>query len=923
MTLDDQEVELLRTRTLWGRELALVRFLTTNELREVPLDQLQSSTLPAMAHYRHRVIATRIRAELCSNERLAPWEASILPLPHQLLALEKVLSGRQVRHLLADEVGMGKTIETGLVIKELKLRGLAKRILVITPLSALEQWRDELQKHFHEDFRIYGSELIGAMAQSFGAVQGDRFINPWTQSDQILVSMDAIKPMESRRGWSMEKLREYNRFRLEAILEAGFDLVVIDECHKVGGSDDLVARYQMAEALCRVSPHVLLLSATPHRGKPDHFRRVLSLLDPDVFAGEGAPPIALLEPYVVRTEKRHAIDFDGKKLFNIRHTERQVVPWTDENHARQKALYNAVCDYVRTGFNQAQASKDRSLGLVMILFQRIASSSTQAIHDALAGRRLRLANRPQLELDEEQTSLQFEVGLADLVTQGGPYQGELDKLDELIHQAAECLRAELDAKTEYLLERMKTMREQEGNPSLKFLIFTEFTATQSMLAQVLASRGGYLCDRIDGSMDRAERVTALKRFREETQVLICTDAAGESLNMQFAHIVVNYDLPWNPMVLEQRIGRVDRIGQKHEVLALNLLLDSPVDIRVSEVIETKLQIILNELGIDKTADVLDSTMDTGDVEKLYLASLINPQEFDQKGKEWLDGIRAKLQNYRSTESALPSTDSLAVNARRNDPLHITPIPSWVQWMMQAYLEDRGWQWNPTLLGLQCQWQGGKLQDFTFDARVAMDHPGMEHLSLQHSIVQKMLQDAHTAIEEHPIPVCKVDPSLLPPNYAGTWSVWELGVHSGLQQASRIIPIFQADSGAVYMPMAQELWKQWIQQPDRFQLESHQTDEASKATMLSALQCAETRLEPMFREIFTQVDQQIRTSAQNKEHAWSFQEKQIKRLGLEAVKDFRLRLLQKERDAWQENFQKGSRTIPQLRCWVIARMEPAC
>ena len=268
-------------------------------------------------------------------------------------------------------------------------------------------------------------------------------------------------------------------------------------------------------------------------------------------------------------------------------------------------MYDAVTEYVVSGFSLAQQTKNTSYGFVMILFQRMMSSSTQAILDAMQKRAERLSGERQ-EVNKEniinnmeefgfegQMEMDFEQKVFSLVEEAqANYDTELSILQGLIRDAKDCLDTETDAKVEFLLSRLQKLKRDEQNPDLKLLIFTEFTITQYMLKKVLEEKGGYICEAINGSMDFDQRVNALRQFKEGAQILICTDAAGESLNMQFAHIVINYDMPWNPMVLEQRIGRVDRIGQTQEVLALNMMLDSSVDKRVYEVIEEKLNQIL-------------------------------------------------------------------------------------------------------------------------------------------------------------------------------------------------------------------------------------------------------------------------------------------------------------------------------------------
>jgi superfamily II DNA or RNA helicase len=401
MRYQGKETEVISKREIFGKKVAEIKILSTGEIKSVPFSELTEEkdflTKPEISF---RAIAAKIKAEILKQSMLAPLESSIIPLPHQILALEKIMSGQFLRFLIADEVGMGKTIETGLVLKELKLRGIVKRTLIVVPKSAMGQWQQEMKKHFNELFHIYDTDYINTLSRTFARLESDNTINLFTQNNQIIVSMDALKPIETRQGWSKQKVEEYNRFRIQSVLEAEFDLLVIDECHKVGGSTTQVGRFQMADILCNAIPNVLLLSATPHRGKSDHFRRILQLLDTDAFTGEGMPSIPELEPYVVRTEKRQAIDYNGKELFNKRYTHKTEVSLDPEKHKKQQKLYEEVSNYVIDGFNRARQTNNNSYGFVMILFQRMMSSSTQAILDAMQKRAERLSGERQ-EVNKE------------------------------------------------------------------------------------------------------------------------------------------------------------------------------------------------------------------------------------------------------------------------------------------------------------------------------------------------------------------------------------------------------------------------------------------------------------------------------------------------------------------------------------------
>jgi len=930
MIYQGKEIEILSRKSVFGKQIAEVKILSTGEVKSVPFSELSDETkLPTDAVIAFKAIAAKIKSEVFKQSMLAPIESNIIPLPHQILALEKVMAGQFLRFLIADEVGMGKTIETGLILKELKLRGIAKRTLIVVPKSAMGQWQQEMKKHFNELFRIYDTDYINILSKTFARLEVDNEINLFTQHNQIIVSMDALKPIETRQGWSKQKVDEFNRYRIQSVLEAEFDLLVIDECHKVGGSNTQVGRFQMADILCNAIPNVLLLSATPHRGKSDHFRRLLQLLNADAFAGEGMPSISELEPYVVRTEKRQAIDYNGKPLFNKRHTKKIEVIYDSAFHKKQKKLYDAVTEYVVTGFNLAQQTKNTSYGFVMILFQRMMSSSTKAILDAMQKRADRLSGERQ-EVNKEnmitnleefgfegQMELDFEERIFSMVeeTQAN-YDTELSILQGLIRDAKDCLAKETDAKVDFLLSKLQELKKQEQNPDLKFLIFTEFTSTQFMLKKVLEEKGGYLCGAINGSMDFDQRVNALKEFKEGTQTLICTDAAGESLNMQFAHIVINYDMPWNPMVLEQRIGRVDRIGQSFEVYAFNMMLSNSVDKRIYEVIETKLTQIMNDLGIDKTSDVLDSTLERDHLNRLYLTSLLNPEKFEQESNDWLADLKNKLLEYKSTEGALPTLSSKDIKVDKVNAIKHSPLPNWLENLTKQYLTTKSIAYHNLIDGMRFKFPGHKEGIYTFNIKESVNNPIPEPISLQHEIIQTILREAIPYTTSQQIPIIKIKQG----NYTtGYWSLWHLEVKNQFETSQIIQPIFISSEGENFSAFAQSVWDKLIQENDYFDCTGVLTIDESKKVFADISEKSEKLLLKKFEEFKSSIMLNAEKIKSNKEKSFVFQEKQMNRIGIENIRQSRLNRLHKEKEIWVDTFQSSVQTVPNLSCSLIVKI----
>lgn len=946
MRYNDKEIEIISRKKVFGKTIVQIRILSSGEILNVPESGIQESDaeVPASQIAFH-AMAARIRNEIATQKVLAPFESSIIPLPHQILALEKVMSGQFIRFLLADEVGMGKTIEAGLVMKELKLRNIVKRVLIIVTKTAMLQWKQELKQHFNETFHVYDTDYINTLSRTFSVMEADNEINFWSQHNQVIVSMDSLKPIEKRHGWSLQKVENHNRFRLESVIDAEFDLLIIDECHKVGGGDETVSRFKMADILCNAIPNVLLLSATPHRGKSDHFRRILQLLDADAFAGEGMPSIPDLDPVVVRTEKRHAIDYNGKPLFNKRRTEKHSVVWDDIQHRKQQLLYEQVTDYVIYGFNLAQQTRNMSYGFVMLLFQRMISSSTQAILDSMEKRAAKLAEE-QSKINIDQATALFadkkpgisgRVGnLSDLLQMEpsafdvdeqilsiiaeahANYGAELETLKTLTKLARECLNTETDAKVEFLLEKLTELKRLENDPDIKFLVFTEFTATQRMLKTVLEEKGGYLCQVINGSMEFEARIEALKQFKEASQILISTDAAGESLNMQFAHVVINYDMPWNPMVVEQRIGRVDRIGQQHEVLAINLMLDNSVDRRVYEVIEIKLNQIMDELGIDKTADVLDSTMERESINRLYLTSLLSPEAFEKESASWLEDIKQKLTEYQTTEGVLPVLDSARITADKTDKIKYSPLPKWLETMTESYMDMHHLPFQRVIGGIRFTFPGYQDQIYTFDVRESLNNPIPEPLSLQHDIIKTILSQAVPYLASQPIPAIRFTAMK---SVDGYWSLWQLTVKNRFETQEITVPLFCSADGDIFAMYASDIWQKLSQERKSLTVVSAMLPPETETVLQQMSAAAEDVLSGRYQEMETDIVSRTEKIRLNKGNAFDFRNRQLNRIGIENIRLSRQNRLEREKAAWRDEFSANCQILPDLRCLMLVKVMP--
>jgi len=860
--------------------------------------------------------AARIADALSTDALLAPLESSVIPLPHQLHALSRAMTGDRVRFLLADEVGLGKTIEAGLIMRELKLRGLAERVLVVAPSGLVTQWVAEMRTHFSEEFHLVIPGEMSTLRKLHGVDEGE---NLWRRWDQVVCPLDSVKPIERRRGWSFRQVQAYNRERFVDMLAAGWDLVIIDEAHRLGGSSEQVARYKLGEALAESSPYLLLLSATPHQGKTDNFRRLMAFLDKNHFIGEDAVSREKVEPYVIRTEKRVAIDADGNPLFKPRHTQLRSIEWADA-HGEQRALYDAVTEYVREGYNQAMAEKNTAVGFLMILMQRLVTSSTRAIRTALE-RRLEVLELPaeQLSLFPEDIGSEWaELDSQDqmeevLKARLKALKNERQEVELLLSAARRCEALGPDIKAKGLLDTIQELQREENEPDLKVLIFTEFVPTQEMLAEFLQERG-FSTVSLNGSMSMDERQNAQRAFRESAQVLISTDAGGEGLNLQFCHVVINYDLPWNPMKLEQRIGRVDRIGQDKVVRAVNFALDGTVELRVREVLETKLQTILQEFGVDKLSDVLDSEEGSVPFEDLFRAAVLSPEEVESRAERLAEAIRQQADEAKAGSQTLGAVESLSTEQARRVADH--QLPFWTERMVVAYLSR-----DPASGSIvskndgkyALRWPDGVEQDDVVFDRFEAEETGGTVLTVEDRRIRALL----TRLPQRaPNSLCaQVSIDGVSDKVEGWWSLWRITLQSEEDRELRLLPLFIDDSERVLGPTARTAWDALID--GRLHLRGEQCVPAETTDLIHRV--AAERGEQMFRELATRHEERINRERTKTREAFRVRRKALSHVGLETVRQFRLRQLDHEEEASNAKLERRATVLPELTCVCLLRV----
>ena len=951
-TLHSSVCKVVEEQTLWGQKVCRIWLPNQDAVVRVPassLRPLDTELQPELESWRIAYIASAAKvAEVLEGSAnatgehvlLAPMESNVIPLPHQIHALSRVISGDRVRYLLADEVGLGKTIEAGLVLRELKLRGLVRRTLIVAPKGIATQWVAEMQTHFNEQFHLVLGDDIGTLQRL--APGRDMRDSAWSMFDQVIVSLDSVKPMSGRRGWTPERIAEYNRSRFEDLITAGWDLVIVDEAHRLGGNSEQVARYRLGKGLSEAAPYMLLLSATPHQGKTDAFYRLMNLLDENAFPDLESVSRERVTPYVIRTEKRRAIDAQGKPLFKPRRTQMAPVAWESRHHL-QRLLYESVTDYVREGYNQALREKKRHIGFLMILMQRLVVSSTQAIRSTLERRLAVLRDGEQrvgLRLAELENGTEGAESPDDARDElyGMDGQELLDELLEscmaalhnesshvetLLDAAVRCEQAGPDAKAEALIEGIYRLQNEENEPDLKILIFTEFVPTQQMLKEFLETRGIPVAT-LNGSMNMEERKQAQDDFRKSRRVLISTDAGGEGLNLQFAHVVINYDIPWNPMRLEQRIGRVDRIGQPKTVRAINFVFEDSVEFRVLEVLEQKLSVIFNEFGIDKTGDVLDSAQAGEMFEDIFASAILDPDGIETSVEQTMDRLRDEIRQARESSDIYGISEEPDVQAAERFRSH--PLPHWVERMTVGYLNSHGGVASLKRSWWELNWPDGQAyHKAVFSTRDAERLTDATMLNLENSRIRGLALNLPQIAAGQPLPCVNV--SGLPTGISGLWGLFEIRIQSGMGQQTQLLHIpmmrrgyacvFLSEEGKLFLPTARHIWDA-LQTADievQATLEQDESITAHEHLQLAAEQAGQ--------EMFNTLQQAHLASVAREEErgavSFASRRKAIERVGLPEVRRFRLSRCNADEAEWRRELQAAREIVPEMRPLLMLRI----
>jgi len=569
------------------------------------------------------------------------------PLPHQLEAVyDYLLKAPRVRFLLADDAGAGKTIMAGLLVRELKLRGLAERILIVVPANLAFQWQRELNEKFDEKFIVLKG---GDIRDQFG-------VNQWIEQKRVITSLDLAKRTEI----------------LPSLRQVHWDLAIVDEAHHMSAADEShkSLRYRLGELLRDTADHILMLTATPHKGDPKNFSLFLQLLDRDAYADVKSIRQAMerrYAPFYLRRTKEAMVYFparqsDGTWVARPIFTKR--IPHTVEFHIEgaEFELYREVTRFVKQQSARAAAQEDdpraRAVGFLMALYQRRLASSTRAVRKSLENRAGRLeralteaqdliGDQPpdipdpeELEEmeEEERERLERRLEAITIARNADQVREEIERLRELAQQAIGVEQAGVEAK----LSELKQVLQNEGffeHSDQRLLLFTEFKDTLDYLVEKL-TEWGFRVGFIHGGMkagtrdDQGTRLYVEQQFKEATiQVLVATEAAGEGINLQCCNILFNYDIPWNPNRLEQRMGRIHRYGQHKDCLIFNFVATNTIEGSVLRRLLDKLQEIRNALDDDAVFNVVGEVLPAAQIERVlrdYYAGRLGDADLEDR-----------------------------------------------------------------------------------------------------------------------------------------------------------------------------------------------------------------------------------------------------------------------------------------------------
>jgi SNF2 family DNA or RNA helicase len=859
-----------------------------------PAGALDETLVATAAHF--------LRNEHRNNDLVSLDGARVDVKPHQVSVVHRVVSNMPHRYLLCDEVGLGKTIEAAMVIKELRARGEALRVLVIVPASLTRQWQFELKSKFNEVFSILNSETIRAIA-------GERpEENPFTRYESVIVSKDWIS----------------NKDRAKLAAEAAWDLIIVDEAHHARKHQDgtetqlYKAVYGLTDIAKFPDRAVLFLTATPMQLAAQELYSLIEMVDPTLFPSveafnghrqalpqlnelasmiEAASDLSslpekatnLLSDWLQITieharellasgDKADILDSLGKKhlitevlirnrkVNVLKFSERRAHRWNVELTEEEKNVIDAIEDYVELGYRNAASAKLNSIGFLMTTYQKMMASSLRTIGDSLKRRLVKLEGlstnqelseeeiQPLLEdlnLDSEDKSIAQAVGNP-LIT-----DTEVDQLRGLVRMLDEI---KIDSKARALVNNMEELANSDVP---KVLIFTEYRGTQNYLADVLRE-AGWTVNLFHGSQTAQKKDDSVEAFRsgEGRQVLIATEAGAEGRNFQFCHMLINYDLPWNPMTVEQRIGRVDRMGQQNTVLVFNFCVLGSIEERVLDVLEKRINLF--EITVGGLDPILGEV--AGDLRTIMQkARLDRPSAIDALGKRLEGDVMAARQAGERLQDLFMDTKSYSVEIAER----IIGQRSEVDAATQELFMKRLLKTHNTYMSRDDDLKEYKVvfhapfigkhpdlfrhpQDktrrvvFRNDERPDSDY--VQYLAFGHPVIEAAVGDVVVPYWPGAMGSRKITGGPDMPSTSGWLMLYEIEV-ADIKSQSILVPAFVDDSGLLNV----EMGKKFVLRALSDEIESQGTIDSNARTILrTSKACADDYIETLMKETLEQL-----------------------------------------------------------------------
>ena len=678
---------------------------------------------------------------------LAMSASKVDPLPHQIEAVYRyLLKQPRIRFLLGHDPGAGKTIMAGLVLKELKIRQKITRTLIVVPGPLREQWRWEMEDKFGETFKII-------QRSDFNKLGSDKI---W-DDPQLITSLDFAKRediMNSMQG-------------------AQFDIVIVDEAHKMsaystGKTTTKTMRYRLGEVLSSLSPHLLFLTATPHKGDPANFRLLLDLLEPGFFAAGPMMEESIKKqdnPMFLRRTKEDMVDFSGQPLFMPR-----TVQTPDIRLSRpERLLYNEMSRYVHEQYNLAlQSVKGHNITFALLILQRRFASSIFAFCESLKRRKAKLreleagakslnvtggrdvaARMEQIDEmgEKERWDEEKKWEVLSLAQNTAELRQEINTLESLIQRSQRIMNSRVESKLNQLSSMIKIL--DKRYPDEKILIFTESKDTLDYLVSNITS-WGYTVNTIHGSMSPNVRKDAEVVFRDQTRIMVATEAAGEGINLQFCHLMINYDLPWNPNRLEQRMGRIHRYGQKKPVHVFNMVASDTREGEIMQTLFAKLEEIKNAIGSDKVFDVISDIIPGKNLAQLMMEATTSSRRqrtIVQDLNSMMDSDNQRIRNYLKDSMASRYIDHSSLQDERDASREKQLMPEYTRDLFENIMDWSGGEITYRDSGIASvrppsdMMRDGR-KEYTaaaFDKITRMDHPGVDLITFGHPLFDSALQ----------------------------------------------------------------------------------------------------------------------------------------------------------------------------------------